>query len=485
MNYSDIQQLFQESVTIKLYRSDHAPVILAFFSRLFREKNLLVVAEADLIEQLAEFLEDIQFLEARDGDDQGQFSYYEGKARQLIQRWSDQGFLRNYLDAQGEAQYELSYESEKALQWLDSLEKRDFVGTESRIKDIMSRLRDLVENADSSPDLRIQQLEAKKQRLEQEIARIKTEQAVRSFDDYQVKSRFQEISLLSQQLLSDFREVEDNFRELTREVYQRHMELRGGKGQVLRYAFDALETLKSTDQGKSFYAFWDFLLVTSGQQELQALTDQVYRLLQSRGIEAGDHFLRNLRTYLHQAAQKVLDSNDRMAERLSRIIVDKDPAESRQIKETLARIKELAVRLAEREFESEAFLELELRPAVAMPMERRLSLEPDEPVFLDQPEAEPEDWEEPPEALEYLFNAFFVDKDAIRERINNLLDTNPDWSLKDVLDRFPVQQGLPEVFAYLSLAARQDGIDHKERMLIPFDYENNRALLMPGVRFKK
>ncbi len=485
MKYSDIQELFQESATVKLVRSDHAPVILAFFLDAFRTKNCLIISEADLVEQLAEFLEDVQFLEARDEKDNTQLSYYESKARTLLARWADQGFLRNALDAEGQVLYELTPESERALQWLDSLEKREFVGTESRFKDIMSRLKELVENSDADPDFRIQSLEAKKRQIEAEIARIKTNESVRAFDDYQIKSRYLEVNRMAQQLLSDFREVEENFRELTREVYQRHMELRGGKGQVLRYAFDALDSLKSSNQGKSFYAFWDFLLVTSGQQELHDLTEQVYHLLEERQIEHGDSFLRHLRSFLHQAAQKVLDSNDRMAQRLSRIIIDKDPAESRQIKETLARIKDLAVRLSESSFSAENYLELELRPQIAMPMERRLSLEPEEPVFLEQPEAEPEDWQDPPEALDYLFNAFYVDKDAVHARIEALLVANPEWSLLDLIQQHPIQQGLPEVFAYLSVAAKKQGIDEQGRMLIPFDYENNRALLMPKVRFKK
>lgn len=489
MEYSEIQTLLQESATVRLFRSESAPLILAFFVRLFRNRNLLVLGEADLIEQLADFLEDVQYADGEMSDDR-QISYYEARARQLINRWTDQGFLRNYPDPRGEVLYELTPESEKALQWLDMLQKQEFVGTESRFKDILNRMRELVENSNQDPDARIRDLELRQEQISREIARIRSEQSVRSFDDYQVKSRYLEISRLAQQLLSDFREVEENFRDLTREIYQRHLELRSGKGQILRYAFNALEDLKSSDQGKSFYAFWDFLLMTAGQQELQELSDQVQTLMRERHIDADDGLLRHLRSYLHQAAQKVLDSNDRMAERLSRIIIDKDPQESRMLKETIGRIKELAAKLAgKRDEESdEPFFWVELNPAIAMPMERRLALEPEEPIFLEQPDFDA-DYGEEPEVLEYLFKAFYVDKDAIRQRVEALLDQHPEWSLKDVLARYPIQQGLPELFAYLSLASRKkEGIAEAgdgERMLIPFDHERQRALLMPPVRFRK
>ncbi|PKL78986.1 MAG: hypothetical protein CVV27_02545 [Candidatus Melainabacteria bacterium HGW-Melainabacteria-1] len=492
MNYLEIMTLLQESATVRLFRSDSAALILTFFSRIFREQSLLVLSETQLVEQLADLLEDVPSPDSASTDEEGrQLSYYEARARQLIGRWSDHGFLRNYPDAKGEVFYELTPESEKALQWLDMLNKREFVGTESRFKDILGRMRELVEQSNADPDERIRDLEAKKQAIDREIARIRAEQTVRAYDDYQVKSRFLEIHRLAQQLLSDFREVEENFRDLTREIYQRHMELRTGKGLILRFAFDALETLKQSDQGKSFYAFWDFLLMTSGQRELQELTEEVYALMRERGIDPGDSFLRNLRSYLHQAAQKVLDSNDRMAERLSRIIVDKDPQESRALKETIARIKDLAVKLVEfkdQSSEEQPFLWLELHPELAMPMERRLSLEPEEPIFLDQPDSE-DLYGEEPQVLDYLFKAFYVDKDAIRQRIEALLEQHPEWSLKDILDRYPISQGLPELFAYLSMASRQSesgiALEAGDRLLIPFDHERQRALLMPPVRFKK
>ncbi len=244
MHYSEICELFQTSETIRLFRSDHAPLILAFFSGLSREDNVLVLSESDLIERLANFLEDIDFLEVSDSDENTQLSYFEAKAKQLIKRWTDHGYLRNDLDLEGTVLYELTPESEKALQWLDTLKKREFVGTESRMKDIINRLRDLVENTNANPDTRLHELALKKAKIEQEMARIQQNQEVRTFDDYQIKSRFQEVNRLAQQLLSDFREVEGNFRELTRDIYHRHMELRGGKGQILRYAFDALRCLK-------------------------------------------------------------------------------------------------------------------------------------------------------------------------------------------------------------------------------------------------
>ncbi|MBF2054089.1 MAG: DUF3375 domain-containing protein [Candidatus Sericytochromatia bacterium] len=493
MSYSEIQQQLSQSATVRLFRSDHAALILGFFNAMFRERKLLIVSESDLIEHLAEFLEDLNLADEQDAVPEGpvrseqneQLSFFEKKAAQLILRWCNQGYLRNTLSPQGETLYELTPESEKALQWLDSLEKQDFVATESRLKDIVSKLRELVEQSSADPDLRIRELESRKASIDKEIARIRNEQSVRTFDDYQIKSRFLDITRQAQHLLSDFREVEANFRGLTRDIYQQHMELRGGKGQILRYAFDALNALKDSDQGKSFYAFWDFLLMTSSQQELQELTDQVHDLLQERQIGYEDSFLRHLRSYLHQAAQKVLDSNDRMAERLSRIITDTDPAESRQMKETIARIKELAVKLASTDYGPEQFFQLELNPEVQIPMERRLSLEPEEPIFLDQPDSEDLYEGDPPEALEYLFNAFFVDKSAVRERIEALLESHPEWSLKDILAQFPIQQGLPEIFAYLSLATQRDGVSSSGRTLIPFDFERQRALLMPDVRFKR
>ncbi|PIQ27168.1 hypothetical protein COW36_16580 [bacterium (Candidatus Blackallbacteria) CG17_big_fil_post_rev_8_21_14_2_50_48_46] len=476
--------LLEDALPLRLLKSDYAPLILATFQSLFKSQNRLILDEESLQEQLAELLEDIRF-RAEEGVDR----VYEAQARHLLARWTDQGYLRNFLTEEGKVCYELTADSEKALRWVETLEKQDFVGTESRFRDILGKLRELLEYTVEDPDRRVAELERRKAEIEIEIARIRECNEVSSFDDYQIKSRFQELNRLARDLLADFKEVEDNFRQITRTIYQKHAEKQSRKGQILRYAFDAIEELRQSEQGKSFYAFWDSLLRSSGHQELQNLAEELYMVLENRQINTQDSLLRSIKSFLHQAAQKVLESNDRMAEKLSRIIIERDPQETRRLKETIGSIKEVALKLAEKEFSSEAFISIEGQPEIFMPLERKLGRPSIDPVFSQQPE-EPSgefDWQEEPEVMDRLFQTFFVDKKALKKQLARLLQDNRQLSLQDILRDFPIEKGLPELFAYLSFAsqAEKHEIDTEKRDLILFDHENQRALVMPEVRFNR
>ncbi|MGE3725288.1 MAG: DUF3375 domain-containing protein [Candidatus Sericytochromatia bacterium] len=482
--YHRFSLLLEDALPLRLLKSDYAPVILTTFQCLFKDRNRLVLQEESLHELLAELLEDIRF-RASEGHERG----YEAQARHLLARWTDQGFLRNFLTEESTVCYELTADSEKALRWVESLEKQEFVGTESRFRDIVSKLRELLEYTVEDPERRVAELERKKAEIDAEILRIREHNEVSSFDDYQVKSRFQELSRLARDLLADFKEVEDNFRQITRTIYQKHAEQQSRKGQILRYAFDAIEELRQSDQGKSFYAFWDSLLRTSGPQELQKLADELYQILDRRNLATQDSLLRSIKTYLHQAAQKVLESNDRMAEKLSRIIIERDPQETRRLKETIGSIKELALKLAEKDYTGEGFLWVDGQPDIAMPLERKLGRPSVEPVFDQQPE-EPDGemgWQEEPEVMDRLFQTFFVDKKALRKQLTRLLQENRSLSLQDVLRSHPIEKGLPEVFAYLTLASQVEKheIDEDKRDLITFDHDQQRALVMPEVRFNR
>ena len=190
-------------------------------------------------------------------------------------------------------------------------------------------------------------------------------------------------------MLSDFREVEENFKTITRQIYQKHTDPTLTKGNILSFAFDALDDLKESEQGKSFYAFWEFLITRSKQDEWRTLTSQLFDVLYERGMAFDDHFLRKMKTYLHRNGQKVYDANDRMAQKLSRIISEQEQYERIRVKKTIGLIKELALKVAESGLSPKGveFL-VEGKPDINLFMERKISLEkPELPEFVMQPQA--------------------------------------------------------------------------------------------------
>src|SRR5207237_5679972 len=93
-----------------------------------------------------------------------------------------------------------------------------------------------------------------------------------------VRDRYQQFSATARELLADFREVEENFRKLDRHLREKITGWRGGKGELLDDVLGNRETIAGSDQGKSFQAFYDFLLSQAGQQELSDLLDTLHEL---------------------------------------------------------------------------------------------------------------------------------------------------------------------------------------------------------------
>ena len=94
-----------------------------------------------------------------------------------------------------------------------------------------------------------------------------------------LRDRYQQFAATARELLSDFREVEENFRRLDRAARERIAAWDGSQGRRCSPSSSAAaSTSHSSDQGRSFQAFYDFLLSEARQDELTDLLAQVQPL---------------------------------------------------------------------------------------------------------------------------------------------------------------------------------------------------------------
>ena len=69
-------------------------------------------------------------------------------------------------------------------------------------------------------------------------------------------------------ILADFREVEENFRQLERSLMEQIVTWKKGKGELLEKFFQDRDYIQHSEQGRSFGAFWDYLMNQSSREEL-------------------------------------------------------------------------------------------------------------------------------------------------------------------------------------------------------------------------
>jgi hypothetical protein len=482
---SKISEILNNSPSIELLRLRNREAIIIFLISAFPNQQGAISSDK-FHTQLADYLEFRQ-IENDEENEIELFDTYEIKAKKFIHNWTNKGFLTNYQDERGEVFYELSSYSSKTIDWLSSLKKEEFVGADSKFKNIFNQLKELVEFTNDDAEKRIQLLEDKKLEIEQQIQRIKIGEDVKVFEEFEIIPRFNQLNQSAKELLSDFKEVEDNFKEITKTIYLKHADGSLTKSDILEFTFDALDSLKESQQGKSFYAFWSFLLNPSLQLEWENLTKELYNTLEIKGIPVNDIFLKGMKKHLHNSGQKVYKANDKMAEKLSRIIRENDTSKSEVVKNIIQEIKKSLIEISKTKKKPEISFNLETDFEINIPFERKLTFEQSEElVYKNIPKLADEDITHS-NHLNRLFSQSNIDKELLRKRIKDILKIKSQTTIYDIIENYGgIEKGLPELFGYIGIVKDfKYSISSDRTQRIIFDSENNKSILIPEIILTK
>ena len=442
MDHATLEALKRGHPGWRLLAADHAPMIVGFLHATFIQPNARTVPQQELVARLDDWLYPLR---QRSGAEA-----YPRTAAQYLDTWADDehAWLRKYYPPDGdEAWFDITPSTEKAIDWLASLKHRQFVGTESRLVMVFELLRQMTEGTELDPAARIAELERRRAQIDAEIGEIRAGN-FSLMDPAQIKDRFQQMAVTARGLLSDFREVEQNFRNLDREIRERIATWEGSKGALLDEIFGERDAIRDSDQGASFRAFWDLLMSPERQEELSTMLAKVFALPAVRELEPDRRLLRIHYDWL-EAGDVTQRTVARVSGQLRRYLDDQAWLENRRIMQLLRRIEHHAVAL--RDHSTDAFvMELdESAPSVELPLERPLYKPPHKPRIGDQVIAEG-NMEIPADAL---FDQVHVDKAELRVRIRKMLQTRTQVSLADIVDAYPLEHGLAELVAYMSLAS--------------------------------
>jgi hypothetical protein len=487
MTQEELSFLLASSPAVQMLRQRSARWILPFIYQVFKEENRFIIPEDLLIQLLTETLatqedgtEDFEEAKIVFGEDE------ETRSRKYILNWVQKRILQDFQDASGNVQYQLSAHTEKVFQWLLSLQVRNHVGTESRFKLLFNSLRDIVEKTEDDRSRRLQMLKDKRAEIDKEIKALEHGVAPDNYSNAQVQERLELFTRLCYELISDFREVEDNFKQIHRAIVEQHTKAEQNKGAIVGFAFEAYDALRNSNQGKSFYAFWDFLISRAGQQDWKELTEQLLDLLKDRGIEADDQFLQNIKSLLLEQGKAVYDANDKMAEKLSRIITEKEIARHKRLRQQIGNIKELIFDLMNDDVPFG--LTLEEGAEIKMVMERKLQLEQKKTtVQVKQPVAATEQIADP-ERFSRIVNTTHIDKKKLWQKVEQALQHKQTATLKEIVELQPLENGLAEVVSYYSFLrdkASRVQVIHNTTEHIPLNEAATRFVEVPYLLFSK
>lgn len=359
---------------------------------------------------------------------------------------------------------------ERALSWVRSLQGRAFVGTESRLNTIFDLLRQMVYGAEGDPQARLGELRRRRAELDEEIAAVEAGE-VALLDATRQRDRYQQFAVTPRELLSDFREVEANFRALDRQLRERIAGFDGGKGELLEVVLGDRDAITDSDQGRSFQAFYDFLLSPQRQEELGEL---LRRVEQIEAIEDPDPRLRRIHYDWLDAGERTQATVRLLSDQLRRFLNEQSWVDGRRIMELLRSIEgaALAVRAAPPPFT----VELDAAaPVVALPMERPLYAPAIRSCIDSSVEVGTEIVDAPT-----LFDHVYVDRTRLADGVRRALRRRASVGLVELLHEQPLEQGWPSWSATCRCATRSSGWSSTRRL--PSRWHGRTAAARAGWR---
>jgi len=441
MDYQQLAAQRRSHPAWRLLAADHAPMIASFLYRSFIAPNVRSFARQELITQLDDHL--FQLHEAA-GE-----NLFPKPAAAYLDDWAsdERGWLRKYYpEGEDQPHYDLTSPAEAAIEWLQGLGRRSFIGTESRLMTVFGLLKQIVDGTELNPRARIAELQKRRADIDAEIAQIRAGH-VELMEPGQVRERFLQMASTARELLSDFRALDQNFRTLDRGVREQIATWEGGKGELLQQVFGWRDMLTDSDEGKSFRAFWDLLMSPSRQDELSKLLEQVMALAPVREL-APDSRLRRIHYDWLEAGELTQRTVARLSEQLRRYLDDQAWLENRRIMELIRNVEQKALALRG-QIPDQGFAAIdEPGPEFSLPMERLLYTPPFKAaireVAIDESEAAI--------ASDALFEQVYVDQARLASSIRRALQTRPQVSLAALVEEAPIEQGLAELATYLKLA---------------------------------
>ncbi len=460
LDFATLDALRTHHPAWRLLRSDHAAMVASFLHRVFVAPNVRVMAAADLAETLEDELYALRQVIGEEAFPKAALDY--------LNDWAapDKGWLRKfYRPGTDEPQFDLTPATEKAIAWLGQLSERSFVGTESRLLTLFDLLKQMSAGSESDPAKRLAELHRRRDEIDSEIARVLAGD-VALLDDTALKDRFQQFMQLARELLTDFREVEHNFRQLDRKVRERIALWDGAKGALLEEIMGERDAIGDSDQGRSFRAFWDFLMSSRRQEELTELLDRVLALPPVADLKP-DARTRRVHYDWLEAGEHTQRTVAQLSQQLRRFLDDQAWLENRRIMDILHGIESKALAVRQAPPPGEVMTIAEPSASIELPMERPLYTPALKPVIADMALDQDDDDVD----SSALYGQVVVDKARLVRHIRQALQARAQITMRELVDGQPLEQGLAELVAYLQLGVEsfKAVVDEERADLIAWD----------------
>ncbi len=445
MRYSDFyeihQQLEHASVKLLTRKRDTTALVVSFLFFAFKERNKVRYGQSELVSLLSDFLHKLEN------------EIFERTPKDYLDDWVGDGFLRKYINPVANSQddygYELTPDTERTLRWFQELEQSDFIGTESRLLQIFGLMRELALRSSEDKEKRIEALKKEIEQCNIEIEKLESGE-IEVWDDTKIQENFKLLDENARRLLSDFRQVEGNFRAINETIKQDIVTNSLSKGKYLDRLFQQIdEKIWEQPQGKSFKAFWELLMNSQRQHEFDEFLEIIVALPTLADTISENNQMKRLKDDLLDEGGQVQNANNLITRSIRRFIESNFLHNNKVVMQKIEQLFGLAIEIRSKPPTEKHFAFIDGKPETNFLMTKELFQMPRTVAASTQLLTEGTS----DENSEVLFNQVYVDVVALRQNIRQLLENQVTVSLQTVLSQYPISKGMTEVVAYLKIAS--------------------------------
>jgi len=474
MTYEKLKNLQETNRTLRLLKSDNFAFTLSFFYLAFVKNGKITLQHSEILSYLDDYLFTL--------NDSYENAYPKEPKEYLDDFVSEKsGYLRKYHDSSDEALYELTPYTQKALEFIESLEKKEFVGSRSKFNIIFELLEELEFETLLDDEERIKELERKREQLTQEIDAIRLKQDIR-FDSSRVKEHYMQIEEMVRKLKYDFSEIEYNFRSLNATAMEKIAYQTMAKGELLSSIFEIEDAIRESDQGKSFFAFWQLLSDTNRSEKLSKLLENLYTIESVATLDQ-EKKLADLKFVLLKNGEKVFNVSVRLIEQLRRFLDERAFVENRRILELAQKIEKRAIEIKQNPPKSKVFTTIAGDKVLVNSIFTK-SLYQTKKAQSFSKELREEDIEID---MESFYDIFYIDETLLAKNIQKELLQVPQIKLSEVIEKYPIKKGVAELVAYISLAKNSQNVAideaKKEFVIISDESGKRKKVALPSIIF--
>lgn len=405
----------------------------------------------------------------------------------FLKAWSseDSRYFRCTYKDTGEGKgaepyYDITPQLQKAYSFVINMQEQNnaFVPTASRFKALLNILKEVQLSADGNAEQYIDMLQAQKAEIERKIE-LAQKGEIETLSPSQVRERFIQFQQDAIALVDDFRQVEYNLNNLDKEIMQDIIGWTGPRGDLIGKYFDKNAYIENTDQGRSVRAF-SHLLLSSDDDDLivrRINTLLTHPAVSSMAIDDRIKTIHDQWLNLRIDIDRVMGASTK---RIKYFLQPQNLDSNRGIRERIRMICESVASITKAKGFAglpQELLTLEFPKAeITSPLDRPLYVVPEKMEFSI---SERKDNFKANDAK--LFNQTVVDPEVLINHIKDLLIDRSCVSLAEVIDSFPLKNGITELTTYIKIAMNvfdmvEDEIikDHIKWKAI--DYQGNIVL---------